>query len=154
MIKKPLISIIITYFDKLEYIKKTLESVLAQSYKNYELIFIYDDNNLNDFKFIKPLLIKFKKKKVILNKKNIGVSQSRNKALNLSKGDYIAFIDSDDIWKKTKLIKQLKFMRKNLSDFSFTSYDVINYQNRIIKKRVVNLDPSYKTLQKKKYYWT
>ena len=63
MTKKPLISIIITYFDKLEYIKKTLESVLAQSYKNYELIFIYDDNNLNDFKFIKPLLIKFKKKK-------------------------------------------------------------------------------------------
>ena len=149
MIKKPLISIIITYFDKLEYIKKTLESVLAQSYKNYELIFIYDDNNLNDFKFIKPLLIKFKKKKVILNRKNIGVSQSRNKALNVSKGDYIAFIDSDDIWKKTKLIKQLKFMRKNLSDFSFTSYDVINYQNRIIKKRIVNLDPSYKTLQKK-----
>ena len=149
MIKKPLISIIITYFDKLEYIKKTLESVLAQSYKNYELIFIYDDNNLTDFKFIKPLLIKFKKKKVILNRKNIGVSQSRNKALNLSKGDYIAFIDSDDIWKKTKLIKQLKFMRKNLSDFSFTSYDVINYQNRIIKKRIVNLDPSYKTLQKK-----
>ena len=63
MMKKPLISIIITYFDKLEYIKKTLESVLAQSYKNYELIFIYDDINLNDFKFIKPLLIKFKKKK-------------------------------------------------------------------------------------------
>ena len=149
MTKKPLISIIITYFDKLEYIKKTLESVLAQSYKNYELIFIYDDNNLNDFKFIKPLLIKFKKKKIILNKKNIGVSQSRNKALNLSKGDYIAFIDSDDIWKKTKLIKQLKYMRKNLLDFSFTSYDVINYQNQFIKKRVVNLDPSYKTLQKK-----
>ena len=63
MTKKPLISVIITYFDKLEYIKKTLESVLAQSYKNYELIFIYDDNNLDDFKFIKPLLIKFKKKK-------------------------------------------------------------------------------------------
>ena len=51
MTKKPLISVIITYFDKLEYIKKTLESVLAQSYKNYELIFIYDDNNLNDFTF-------------------------------------------------------------------------------------------------------
>ena len=64
MIKKPLISIIITYFDKLEYIKKTLESVLAQSYKNYEIIFIYDDNNLNDFKFIKPLLIKFKKNNI------------------------------------------------------------------------------------------
>ena len=130
MTKKPLISIIITYFNKLEYIEKTLESVLAQSYKNYELIFIYDDNNLNDFKFIKPLLIKFKKKKIILNKKNIGFSQSRNKALNLSKGDYIAFIDSDDIWKKTKLIKQLKFMRKNLSNFSFTTYDVINYKNQ------------------------
>ena len=46
MTKKPLISIIITYFDKLEYIKKTLESVLAQSYKNYELIFIYDDGTI------------------------------------------------------------------------------------------------------------
>ena len=64
MIKKnPLVSIIITYFRKKKYVSKTLFSILNQTYKNYEIIFVYDDNNKEDLKLIKKLLIKFKKKK-------------------------------------------------------------------------------------------
>ena len=149
MKKKPYISIIITYFNKRRFIIKTLNSIFSQSYKNYELIFVYDDSNYEDLKYLKPYLKVFKNKKIIINKKNLGVARSRNKALAKCKGNYIAFIDSDDIWKKTKLIKQLKFMKKKSSNFSFTSYNVINEQNKFIKKRVVTMDPTYEKLQKK-----
>ena len=149
MKKKPYISIIITYFNKRIFIIKTLNSIFSQSYKNYELIFVYDDSNYEDLKYLKPYLKVFKNKKIIINKKNLGVARSRNKALAKCKGNYIAFIDSDDIWKKTKLIKQLKFMKKKSSNFSFTSYNVINEQNKFIKKRIVTMDPTYEKLQKK-----
>ena len=58
-----LISVIITYYKKKKYIKKTLESILRQSYKNYEIIFVYDEKNKRDLKYIKKLLNRFKKKK-------------------------------------------------------------------------------------------
>ena len=149
MKKKPYISIIITYFNKRRFIIKTLNSIFSQSYKNYELIFVYDDSNYEDLKYLKPYLKVFKNKKIIINKKNLGVARSRNKALAKCKGNYIAFIDSDDTWKKTKLMKQLKFMKKKSSNFSFTSYNVINEQNKFIKKRIVTMDPTYEKLQKK-----
>ena len=149
MKKPPLVSIVITYFKKKKYIKKTLNSIFNQSYKNFELIFVYDDSNISDFQFIKKLLFKFKRKKIILNKKNIGVSKSRNKALNNCKGKYIALIDSDDLWKKNKLNKQILFMEKNLTYFSFTSYNVIDTKNNVLKKKLVFSDPTYKNLLKK-----
>ena len=149
MKKKPYISIIITYLNKRKFIKKTLNSILFQTYKNYELIFVYDDSNHEDLKYIKQHLKQFKNKKIIINKKNLGVARSRNKAIAKCKGNYIAFIDSDDLWKKTKLMKQLKFMQKKSLNFSFTSYNVINEQNKFIKKRIVTIDPTYEKLQKR-----
>ncbi len=149
MKQKPLISIVLTYYKKRKYVWRTLQSVLLQNYKNFELIFVYDDSDLKDYKYIKKMLIKFKKIKVLFNKKNLGVSQSRNKALKICKGKYIAFIDADDIWIKSKLSKQQKKMQKNLLNFSFTSYNVINNNNKLINKRFVNKDPSYISLQKK-----
>jgi len=139
----PLVSIVITYYRKRKYIKKTLSSILNQSYKNYELIFVFDDENKYDLKFINQLLKKFKKKKLIINKKNLGAAKSRNIAVKFCKGSYIAFIDSDDIWFKKKLNKQINFMRKNFCHFTFTSYNIINDKNMIIGKRKVNIDPSY-----------
>ena len=149
MRQKPLISIVITYYKKRKYVWRTLQSVLLQNYKNFELIFVYDDSDFEDYKYIKKILIKFKKKKILFNKKNLGVSQSRNKALKICKGKYIAFIDADDIWTKSKLSKQQKIMQKNLLNFSFTSYNVINNNNKLINKRFVNKDASYASLQKK-----
>ncbi len=65
MSKHKLVSIVITYFNKKEYISKTLNSIFSQSYKNYEIILVYDDENLHDLKFINFLLSKFKKKKLL-----------------------------------------------------------------------------------------
>ena len=147
MIKKnPLISIIITYYRKKDYIKKTLNSIAGQSYKNYELILVDDDKIKDELKYLTTLLNKFYKKKLIINKNNIGVSKSRNLALRFCKGDYIAFIDSDDIWKKNKLKFQVSFMIKNSSLFTFTSYNVINDSGKFLSCRKVFMDANYKSL--------
>ena len=106
MKKKPLISIIISYYKKKVFLKKTINSILSQTYKNYELIFVYDDEDKKDLIYVKKLLSKFKKKKLIINNKNLGVAKSRNIAIKFSKGLYLAFIDSDDLWKNKKLSDQ------------------------------------------------
>ncbi len=151
MKKKPLISVIITYYKKKDFINRTLKSIFNQTYKNFEVIFVYDEEDTTDFEFIKQILIKFKKKKIIINKKNLGVAKSRNLAIKHSKGKYVAFIDSDDIWKKNKLFKQLNFMEKNSFYFSFTSYAVIDEKDRIIKLKKVNSDASYSNLIKSNF---
>ena len=102
MKKKPLISIIVTYYKKRKFIKKNLNSILNQSYKNYEIIFVYDDDDKKDLHYIKKLIGLFKKKKLIINKKNLGVTKSRNIAMKFCKGKFISFIDSDDFWIKNK----------------------------------------------------
>ena len=149
--KEPLISIVITYYKKKKFIKKTINSIFMQNYKNYEIILVYDDDDKNDLKYLRDLLKPFKIKKLIINNKNLGVAKSRNLAIKYCKGYYIAFIDSDDLWKNNKLRDQYNFMKKKSSLFSFTSYDVIDENNKIIKKRKVNLDAEYKKLSRSNF---
>jgi teichuronic acid biosynthesis glycosyltransferase TuaG len=151
MKKKPLISVIITYYKKKLFIKRTLTSILNQKYKNYEIVFVYDEEDKADIELIKKLLKKFKKKKLIINNKNLGVAKSRNKAIKKSKGKYLAFIDSDDLWKKNKLFNQLNFMEKNFYNFSYTSYAVINEKGKIIKERKIFSDANYYSLYKSNF---
>ena len=131
---KDLISIIIPYYKKKKFFKKTINSVINQSYKNFEVILIYDDVNKLDLKFINFNLKKIKNKKIIINKKNLGVGTSRNIGIKNSKGKFIAFLDSDDIWHKDKLKKQINFMKKNKTDFSFSDYLIINKNEKVLKK--------------------
>lgn len=149
--KEPLVSVIITYYKKRKYIRKTLKSILDQTYKNFELIFIYDDTNNEDLQMIKKLLSKFKKKKLIVNKKNLGVAKSRNLGLKYYSGSYVAFIDSDDIWKKNKLSIQINFMKKTLSDFTFTSYTIISENDKLIGKRKAIKDAEYMDMIRSNY---
>ena len=148
MKNNPLISIVTTYFNKREFISETLESILKQTYKNFELILVYDDGNKKDLKFIKNLLKKFKKKKLIVNNKNLGVSVSRNIAINYCKGKFLAFIDADDLWLKNKLKIQLNLMLKGRHVFSYSSYNVIGSNGKFLATRHVSKDINYLKLIK------
>ncbi len=129
-----LVSIIIPYYKKKKFFKNTIKSVLEQTHKNFEVILIYDDVNKLDLKFINFTLKKIKNKKIIINKKNLGAGMSRNIGIKNSKGKFIAFLDSDDVWHKNKLKKQINFMKKNKTDFSFSDYLIINKNEKVLKK--------------------
>ena len=129
-----LVSIIVPYYKKKKFIKRSLRSVLNQSYKKFELIVIYDDTNKKDLIYIKKIVGGHKKVKIIVNRKNIGVGMSRNKGISISKGKYICFLDSDDFWSKNKIKEQIKFMKVNKISISHTSYNIIE-NNKIISCR-------------------
>ena len=129
-----LISIIIPFYKKKPFFLKTIKSILNQSYKNFEVILIYDDISKYDLEFVKKILKKIKKKTIIVNKKNLGVGASRNIGIKTCKGNFIAFLDADDIWKKDKLKEQLNFMNKNKINFSYTDYLIIDKNEKVIKK--------------------
>ena len=142
-----LISVIIPYYKKKEYIISSINSVLNQTYKNLEIIIIYDDLNKEDLNLLKKIKKKDKRIKIYINKKNLGAGSSRNKGIQLSKGIFVAFLDSDDLWKKNKLKKQIFFMKKNGINASHTSYTIINSNNKIVGSRNAK-DMSYKLLLK------
>ena len=131
-----LVSIIIPYYKKKEYILKTINSVLNQSYSQFEIIIIYDDENLSDLNYLDKLFKSEKKIKIIKNSRNIGAGFSRNKGIENAKGDFIAFIDADDIWKKNKLENQINFMIKEKLEFSHTSYEIIDKNDKVLGKRI------------------
>ncbi len=124
-----LVSIIIPYFKKKNYIESTINSILNQKYQNFEIIIVYDDKDKGDLKFLKKIRKLDKRTKIIINKLNIGAGLSRNKALKLAKGKYVAFIDADDLWMPNKLKKQVAFMEKNKINITHTSYSIINERN-------------------------
>ena len=144
----PLVSVIIPYYKKKKYFEKTISSILNQSYKNFEIILIYDDSNLGELDFLKKIEKKTNKIKLIINKKNLGPGLSRNKGILLSKGTYIAFCDADDIWKKNKLNLQIEFMKKHHLNFSHTSYFVIDREGKKIGKFKTKSKMEYRDLLK------
>lgn len=130
-----LVSVIIPYFKKKTFIKDAVDSVLKQTYLNYEIIIIYDDSNTKDLNYIKEIVSNNNKINLIINPKTIGAGLSRNIAIKSSSGKYIAFLDSDDTWKKDKLEIQIKHMKENDYKISHTSYEVIDSNNNIINTR-------------------
>lgn len=130
-----LVSIIVPYYKKEFFIEETIKSILIQSYQNFEILIIDDEINLAASKVLEKISSLDSRIKIITNDKNLGAGESRNVGINFSKGDYIAFCDSDDLWKEQKLEVQLSFMKKNELNFSFTSYEVIDENKNFIKTR-------------------
>ena len=131
----PLISIIIPFFKKKEFISRCLKSIYNQSYSNYEIILIYDDENKKDLPYVKKLIKKDKRIKLIINRKNYGAGISRNIGIKLAKGKYISFLDADDVWLKNKLKIQFNYMQKNNLNYTHTSYKIIDENSNFISQR-------------------
>ena len=122
--KEFLVSIVTPTFNSERYIKKTIESVLSQTYRNFEMIIVDDCSSDNTVEIVKS----FSDRRIVLieNESNMGAAHSRNVAIKNAKGVFVAFLDGDDIWDCTKLEKQINFMLLNSIDFSYTYYDLID----------------------------
>ena len=141
-----LVSIVIPYYKKPNFIEKTINSILKQSYYNFEIIIVYDDPEPEDLALIYDISKKDKRIIIVKNSRNLGAAKSRNIGISRSRGYYLAFIDADDLWHPNKLTRQLQFMKNNNLSFSYTSYKVINDKGNILKKKSVSTTTSYKNL--------
>ena len=130
---EPLVSIIIPLYNAQRYIKETIKSVLNQSYTNWELIIIDDCSTDNSIKVVNT----FKNKKIKLIRSEInfgGPARPRNIGLDNANGDYIAFLDSDDVWLYDKLEKQVEHLFGTNSDIVYTLANTIDTNSNIIGK--------------------
>lgn len=129
-----LVTIIIPYYKKKDYIEDTLISIIRQTYKKLEIIIINDDDS-EDHKYLEKL--QNLDKRIILLKNNIhlGVGLSRNVAIKISRGEYLAFCDADDLWDRFKIEKQIHIMNSKNIDFTYTSFNIIDKHNKIIGER-------------------
>lgn len=122
-----LVSIIMPSYNTGKFIKESIESVLKQTYTNWELLIVDDCSTDNTDKVVEPFLSD-ERIKYFKNEKNSGAAVSRNKALREAKGRWIAFLDSDDLWLPEKLEKQIIFMERNGCHFSYTNYAEIDVE--------------------------
>ena len=121
-----LVSIITPSYNSSKFIEECVNSVLLQSYSNWELLIVDDFSDDNSKELLLSLEKKDERIKVTFLDNNIGAAKARNVAIRQARGKYIAFLDSDDFWEKNKLEKQIKFMEKKDIAFSFTSYSPIS----------------------------
>ena len=102
--------------------EETIRSVQAQTYQNWEIIFMDDCSTDDTIRKVSAMRDKDKRIHLYQNISNLGAAVSRNNALREAKGKWIAFLDSDDLWEPTKLEKQVRFMEENNCRFSYTCY--------------------------------
>lgn len=129
-----LVSIIMPTYNCAGYIGSSIESILHQTYEDWELVIVDDCSTDNTHKVVEKYADERIKYYRLQN--NRGAAIARNHALTMARGKWIAFLDSDDLWYVTKLHDQLNFMVSNNYNFSYTNYDLIDQQgvrlNRII----------------------
>lgn len=120
---RDLVSVIMPSYNTAEFIKESINSVLNQTYQNFEIIIVDDCSTDNTDEVVAE--IKDERIKYIKNQKNSGAAVSRNRALREAKGKWIAFLDSDDVWLPEKLEKQISFMKENDYRFTYTDYRIV-----------------------------
>ena len=115
-----LVSIIMPAYNCEHFIAEAIRSVLAQTYTDWELLIVDDCSTDNTAQIVAS----FDDTRIVYqrNEKNMGAALTRNKALQIAKGHYIAFLDADDLWAPEKLEHQIAFMEKNGYDFTYTAF--------------------------------
>ena len=129
-----MVSIITPAFNAENYICETIESVKAQSYQDWELIIVDDCSTDNTLAIVKGYTDNDSRIKLIKAPQNGGVAKARNLGIEQAQGDYIAFVDSDDLWKPDKLEKQVAFMKEKGCVLSYTDFQKFNTEDGSLGK--------------------
>lgn len=141
-----LVSIIMPSYNCERFIRQSIESVINQTYNNWELLIQDDCSTDNTRDIIKEFAANDNRIKYEVNAKNSGAAVTRNNAITRSTGPWLAYLDSDDLWVPDKLEKQLRFMKENKCNACFSRYEHINTEGKSlgvqakVKKRVTHTD--------------
>lgn len=133
-----LVSIIMPSYNTGNYIAESIQSVLNQTYENWELIIVDDCSTDNTDEIVASF--KDERIKYFKNETNSGAALTRNRALREAQGEWIAFLDSDDLWMPEKLERQIKFMEKNGYVFSYHEYEKIDEKSEPLNVYVTGPD--------------
>ncbi|MBB1295369.1 glycosyltransferase family 2 protein [Pseudoalteromonas sp. SR41-4] len=140
----PLVSIIMPAYNAEKYIKQSIESVISQSYSNWELLITDDRSTDETQRIVEEYASKDPRIKLYINSENGGAGVARNNSIKQANGRFIAFLDADDQWLPEKLTRQLNFMLKNNYAFTFTAYQKL--EGETPKSTVI--PPSFTTYKK------
>jgi len=132
----PKVSIITPVYNAEKFIANTIKSVRNQTFEDFEMILIDDCSQDNSEEIIQKISNIDQRIRYIRLKKNSGAAVARNTGLQAARGEYVAFIDSDDSWKKEKLEKQILFMKKNNAVFTYTAFETISEEGKVLKNKV------------------
>lgn len=145
----PLVSIITPAYKAEKYIMDCIRSVQNQTYENWEMIIVNDKSPDSTEELIKEAAEMDGRIRLISLSQNQGVVNARNTAIQAAKGQYIAFLDSDDVWFPEKLKKQIVSMEENKWPISYTSYDLMDDHGEALHKTVnAPASTTYKELLK------
>lgn len=132
--EKGLVSVITPTYNCAKFIGETIESVQAQTYQQWEMIIVDDCSTDNTKEIVDKYIKEDSRIKYFCLENNAGAAVARTKAMELANGEYMAFLDSDDIWPEEKLKKQLAFMKKHDVAFSCTAYEQIDENGKSLNK--------------------
>ena len=143
-----LVSIITPLHNADQFIEYTIQSVLAQTYSNWEMIIVDDCSSDDSAEIVKAYAEKDTRIHLIPLKEQHGPALTRNKAIKHANGRYIAFLDADDLWIPSKLAEQLQFMQENDLGFSYSSYFLIDEEGNSLGKFITKEEISYENMLK------
>jgi len=143
-----IVSIVTPSFKSENYLGATIESVLSQSFSDWEMLIVDDCSPDNSNHLVEEYAAKDVRVKLLRLDENSGPAVARNTAIQAAQGRYIAFLDSDDLWFPDKLEKQLAFMKKNDVAFSYTAYEKIDENGLVVGKVNIPAKVSYRDLLK------
>ncbi|WP_289043701.1 glycosyltransferase family 2 protein [uncultured Olleya sp.] len=133
---KPLVSIITPLYNSEKFIVQTINSILNQTYTNWELILVDDCSTDATLQIVEEYTKQYSNMYLLKNQVNFGAAISRNKAILQANGKFIAFLDADDLWISNKLEFQVDFMQQHNCDVSYTSYYQIDENGNLLNKLV------------------
>ena len=134
----PVVSVVMPAYNAATYLPNTVQSVLEQSFKDLELLIVDDASSDHTFEVVEKLSATDSRITYIKLDENQGVANARNVGVQHSRGEYVAFLDSDDIWLPDKLKIQLTFMQQHQVDFSYCSYEVVDDHGTKIGERKIS----------------
>jgi glycosyltransferase involved in cell wall biosynthesis len=148
--QKPLVSVIMPAYNSERYIASAIASVQNQAEVNWEMIIVDDCSTDNTVAIVEDFAKADPRIKLHILSQNSGTGAARNFATELAQGKYIAFLDSDDMWKPKKLAVQLQFMSENNLPFTFSFYEWMDEEGNLFNKKI----EAPQTLTYKQLFWS